>query len=108
MRVNPFLVPIIVIAALLGSSLIAQAGGFWSTSGRTAIDPATMTAADIKGWMTLQQVMDGLKISKEQLYTAGNIPLDVPAATALKDLESLVPDFSVSGLRGALATLQTQ
>ncbi len=107
MRVNPFLLPILVIVALLGSALIAQAGGFWSTSGRTAIDPATMTADDLKGWMTLQQVMDGLQISQEQLYTAGNIPLDVPTTTALKDLESIVPDFSVSGLREAVAGLQS-
>jgi hypothetical protein len=98
----------IVIAALLGSALIAQAGGFWSTSGRMAVDPATMTAADIKGWMTLQQVMDGLKISQADLYAAGNIPMDVPSSTALKDLDGIVPDFSVSGLRETLATLQAE
>lgn len=102
MRVNPFLVPIIVIAALLGSSLIAQAGGFWSTSGRTSVNLDNLTAVDLKGWMTLQQVMDGMKISKEQLYAAGNIPLDVPTSTALKELEGLVPDFEVSTLREKL------
>lgn len=102
MRVNPFLVPIIVIAALLGSTLIAQAGGFWSTSGRTSVNMDNLTAVDLKGWMTLQQVMDGLKISKEQLYAAGNIPLDVPTSTALKDLEGIVPDFEVSTLREKL------
>lgn len=102
MRVNPFLVPIIVIAALLGSSLIAQAGGFWSTSGRTSVNLDNLTAVDLKGWMTLQQVMDGMKISKEQLYAAGNIPLDVPTSTALKELEGIVPDFEVSTLREKL------
>ena len=102
MRVNPFLVPIIVIAALLGSSLIAQAGGFWATSGRTSVNLENMTAVDLKGWMTLQQIMDGMKISKEQLYAAGNIPLDVPASTALKELEGIVPGFEVSGLREKL------
>jgi hypothetical protein len=102
MRVNPFLVPIIVIAALLGSSLIAQAGGFWSTSGRTSVNLENLTAVDLKGWMTLQQVMDGMKVSKEQLYAAGNIPLDIPTSTALKDLEGIVPDFEVSTLREKL------
>jgi hypothetical protein len=102
MRVNPLLVPVIVIAALLGSSLIAQAGGFWSTSGRTSVSMDNLTAVDLKGWMTLQQVMDGMKISKEQLYAAGNIPLAVPVSTALKDLESIVPDFEVSTLREKL------
>ncbi len=53
--------------------------------------------------MTLQQVMDGLKISKEELYAAGGIPLDIPSETALKDLEGIVPDFEISTLRDKLA-----
>jgi len=103
MRVNRFLMPLIVIVALLGTTLIAQAAGFWSTSGRTSIDPESMTAADIKGWMTLQQVLDGLNISKEALYAVGGIPLDIPTETALKDLEGIVPDFEISTLRDKLA-----
>ncbi len=106
MRVNRFLMPIIVIVALLGTTLIAQATGFWSTSGRDSANLQDMTAADIKGWMTLQQVIDGLQVSKEELYAAANIPLDVPTSTALKDLEPLVPDFSVTALRAAVTDLQ--
>ena len=103
MRVNRFLMPIIVIVALLGTTLIAQAAGFWSTSGKDSTDLEDMSAADIKGWMTLQEVMDGLKISKEELYSVGGIPLDIPAEKALKDLEGVVPDFEISTLRDKLA-----
>src|SRR5512141_2621447 len=103
MRVNRFLMPIIVIVSLLGTTLIAQAAGFWSTSGRTSVDLETMTAADLKGWMTLQQIMDGLNISKEELYALGEIPLDIPTESALKDLEGIVPDFEISTLREKLA-----
>ena len=39
MRVNRFLMPIIVIVALLGTTLIAQAAGFWSTSGQRLYRP---------------------------------------------------------------------
>ncbi len=103
MRVNRFLIPIFVIVALLGTTLMAQAAGFWSTSGKDSVDLGNMSAADIKGWMTLQQVIDGLKISKEELYAVGGIPLDVPTETALKDLEGIVPDFEISTLRDKLA-----
>ena len=103
MRVNRFLMPLIVIVTLLGTTLIAQAAGFWSTSGRDSTDLQNMTAADIKGWMTLQQVIDGMQISKEELYAVGGIPLDVPTETALKDLEGVVPDFEISTLREQLA-----
>ena len=103
MRVNRFLMPIIVIGVLLGTTLIAQAAGFWSTSGRDSSNLASMSAADIKGWMTLQQGMDGLSISQEELYVAGGVPLEVPPDTALKDLEGIVPDFAISTLRERLA-----
>jgi hypothetical protein len=103
MRVNRFLLPIIVIMTLLGTTFIAQAAGFWSTSGKDSIDLENMTSADIKGWMTLQQVMDSLQISKEELYAVGGIPLDISPALALKDLEGSVPDFEISTLREKLA-----
>lgn len=102
MRINPFFVPIALIAALLGSAVIASAAGVWSTSARTTIDTASMTPADLKGWMTLQQVMDGLHISQSELYELGKIPADIPPATALKDMEGVAPDFEVTGLRDAL------
>ncbi len=102
MRVNPFVMPIIVIVALLGTVFGAQATGLWSTSSRTTTNLSEMTPEDIKGWMTLQQVMDGLRISQDELYTLGGIPGDISPATALKDLEALVPGFETSALRDAL------
>ena len=106
MRINPFFVPIALIAALLGSAVIASAAGVWSTSARTTIDTASMTPADLKGWMTLQQVMDGLHISQSELYELGKIPADIPPSTALKDMEGVAPDFEVTGLRDALMALE--
>ncbi len=78
--------------ALLGTTFIAQAAGFWSTSGKDSTNLEDMTAADIKGWMTLQQVMDGLQFSKEDWYAAGSIPLDVPITSK----RSLVTRHSLS------------
>lgn len=102
MRVNPFLMPILLITALLGTVFVAQAMGQWSTSGKTAVNLSNLTPADLKGWMTLQQVIDGLKLSKDDVYAAGNIPADVPTSTALKDLEAIVPGFETSAMRDAL------
>ncbi len=100
MRINPFLMPILLILALLGTVFTAQALGTWSVSGRDAIDVSKMTAADLKGWMTLEQVIDSLKISQGELYALGNIPADTPTSTALKELEQIV---EVSTLRDILS-----
>lgn len=102
MRINPFVMPAIILVALFGTVITAQAMGQWTTSGRVAINPETMTAADLKGWMTLQDVMDGLKLSQTQVYAAGQIPAEVSPITALNKLEALVPGFSVTALRDAL------
>jgi hypothetical protein len=112
MRINPFLSPIVFIVALLGSVVVAQGAGVWSTSGRTAVTTDQLAPADIKGWMTLQQVIDGTGVPPAELYALVNIPPDVPPATALKDLEGIVPGFEITVLRDALtarqATVQQQ
>jgi hypothetical protein len=102
MRVNRYFVPVIVIVALLGTVFVAQAFGWWSTSGRTTTDLEALTAADIKGWMTLQQVADGMNLSLTELYRLGGIPAEITPETALKDLEGLVEGFETSTLREAL------
>ncbi len=102
MRVNPFFMPIIIIVALFATVFTAQAMGQWSTSGKSAIDMTKLTPADIKGWMTIQEVIDGLKVPPEWVYEAGKIPADVPATTAMKDLEKVVPGFETSLIREEL------
>jgi len=82
----------------------AKLAGVWSTSGKltasgeqvqiTGTDPA-----EIKGWMTVGDVITAYKVPKEQFYAQFAIPADLPIATPLKDIESLVPDFSVTAVR---------
>jgi hypothetical protein len=107
MRVNPLLVPILFVAAFLGAVVIAQSAGLWSTSGRASANLDQLAPADVKGWMTLQQVADSFGLSQTELYALVNIPADVPATTALKDVEKLAPGFEVSALREALEALPT-
>lgn len=103
MRVQPLLLPALFVAALLGTVFTAQAAGVWSVSGRSAVALDSLTPADIKGWMTLQQVADGLGLDLAAVYAAGGLPAGIAPATALKELEALVPGFETSAFREALA-----
>lgn len=103
MRVKPLFVPAIVIITLMGTILIAQFAGAWIVTGRSTIQLESLAPADIKGWMSLQQVIDGVKIPKDELYALVGIPVDIPTTTALKDLEKLIPGFETSMVRDALA-----
>jgi hypothetical protein len=100
MSVNRLLMPIIAITVLLGTVFGSQILGLWSISGRTSVNMGELAPEDIKGWMTLQQVADGLGLSIDEVYQAGGIPADVSPDSALKDLEDVI---EVSALRVALA-----
>lgn len=106
MRVNAFFLPLVTLSFLLGSVWVAQATGVWSTSGRAVLSAGALTPADIKGWMTVQQVADGLKMPLADLYALAGLPADLPPTTALKDLEKLVAGFETSLLRDRLTAWQ--
>ncbi len=107
MRLNPFFMPALSITLLFGTVFGAQAAGVWSTSGRDTSALDALTPADVKGWMTLQQISAGIPIPPDELYSLMGIPSDIPAETALKDLEGVVPDFEVSVLRERLTAWQS-
>lgn len=100
MSVNRLALPIIVIAVLFGTIFGSQMLGIWSISGRTSVDTGGLSAEGIKGWMTLQQVADGMGLSIETVYQLAGIPADVSPDSALKDIEDII---EVSVLRAILA-----
>jgi hypothetical protein len=98
--VNKFLMPVLVIATLLGSVVVAKTTGDWSVSGREMFDAQNLTSGeDVRGWMTLEQLSQGFAIPLEELYAMLAIPVEVEPNTALKDLEKIMPDFEVSMVR---------
>ena len=104
MSVNRHLIPILAITLLLGTVGVAMLTGNWIVSGKELINVEQMTSsADIRGWMTIDQVATGLNIDLPVLYDLVGIPAEIPADTALKDMEQIVPDFETSAVRDAVA-----
>lgn len=105
MSVPKLLLPVLMIAAVLGSVLVGQATGAWAVSGKTMIDVNSLASAeDIKGWMTIQQVSTGLNIDLAALYAIMGLSPDIAPETAMKDLEKIVEGFETSLVRGRVAT----
>jgi hypothetical protein len=102
MRINPLVAPLAMIIILLGAIFGANQVGLWSTSGRTSVNLQNLTALDIKGWMTLQQISDGMGLPVEQVRYALNVPMSAPNSTAMKDLEKMIPGFETSHAREIL------
>lgn len=98
----------LVLLLFFGSIQLAQQAGLWSVSGKYTPEgkPVQLSGADpaeVKGWMTIQAVLDAYRVDKDVLYAEFNIPAEVPTSVALKELEEVAPAFSVTALRAWLA-----
>lgn len=120
-----------LLAVLLGGGVVvaAQASGHWATTGRDATATGTAAGAgpgsqdaagtvaeagtsaapaspdDVKGWMTLQQVLDArfAGVTEAGLRARFAIPVTVGVETPLKDLDGAVPGFDLPSLRDWLS-----
>ena len=108
MTVNKHLMPIIVGVALLGTVAVAMFTGAWVSTGKALVDANNLKAADLRGWMTLQQAADGLKLPLDVIYKLAGVPdgANITPETPLKALEGVVSGFDVSALRDAVAAYQ--
>lgn len=90
MRVNQYILPAVVIFFLIGSVITANVLGYWQTSGKEMVNLKEFTSDDVKGWMSLQVIADGTGIPLDELRLLLGLPADMPADTALKDIEELI------------------
>lgn len=104
--VNKYLMPFLVILALLGSVWVAKAAGMWQTSGRDQIllnENGQPDPAGIKGWMTLVDVSETYGLPLDVVYALIGAGADVPSTAAMKDLEQLVPGMEIWAVREGVA-----
>jgi hypothetical protein len=104
----PVLAYLGVLLAIVAVLVVGtQALGLFKTTGQISsstgerIVPATGAAtSEIKGWMTLQQVLDAYPVTAAALYAHFAIPADVPTDTTLSELkESGTGSLDVPTLR---------
>lgn len=85
------------LVAIVGVLVLgAQAAGWFVTSGRTTagsserVVPAVgSSTADIKGWMSVQQVLDAYPVTVQALYAEFAVPADTPTSTTLSELKEV-------------------
>lgn len=94
-------IPLLALAgafvAMLAVLLVgANYAGWMATTGRGSgsgastqqpaeqADPTGTDTAEIKGWMTLAQVLDAYPVTRSALYEQFKIPADTPTSTELR------------------------
>lgn len=111
LRVSGLAYAALVLVLFFGTIQIARQAGLWSVSGKLtpAGTPVQLTGADpseVKGWMSIQAVLDAYHVEQAELYAAFAVPAEVTTDTPLKELEDVAPGFSVTALRTWLAEQQ--
>lgn len=100
--------------ALLLLSLTLYAGGVGAAKMWDQFDflPAEVTAEtmltadDIKGYMTLEEVALGTHIDMDTLYESLGLTDEVPGDTMMKNIKTIVPEFEVEAVRDVIRQLE--
>ncbi|GIM29983.1 4Fe-4S ferredoxin [Clostridium polyendosporum] len=91
---KPALTITMVIVLFFSGILISESLGIYNTLPAPIPANQTITADEIKGYMTLKEVANGLKVDIKELYEKLDIPENVPEKTRFKDVKNFIPEFS--------------
>ena len=93
------------LTLIVGLIFSASSIGWFQTSGRVdgsggKIElTATSTGADLKGWMTIQDLLDAFSIPKEEFVATFNLPSDIDTTEKLGPLGESVEGFELEAVR---------
>lgn len=91
-----------VIIIFFGGIFVSKAFGIYNTLPAPISASTTIDADEIKGYMTLEQVSEALKLDIKELYKVLEIPENVPKETKLKEIKNYMPEFSVEEVKDVL------
>jgi ferredoxin len=91
---KPSFVLTLVIVIFFSGILLSKSIGIYTTLPEPIPASMTISIDEIRGYMTLKEVANGLKIDIRDLYEKLDIPEDVPAETKFKEVRNFIPEFS--------------
>jgi polyferredoxin len=100
--VKPVFVLAFVILLFFGGIGITKLTGIYQTTPPPITSTTKISPEEIKGYMTLQEVSEVLKIDLNELYKKLNIPNSIPKDTKLKEIKNFVPGFEAEKVRETL------
>jgi hypothetical protein len=103
-RIHIYVYMIIGLILFLGSCGTAQVAGIWNTSGKISVTGQAITAtgtdpAEIRGFMTIQEILTAYHVTWEEFNKKFNLPPETPLTSPLNTLEKMSSDFSVTKLK---------
>lgn len=94
MKISNYLYGLLIVVFLLGGIGIAKATDIWQVSYKVNPDGSDVTLTgqsvdEIKGFMSIDEIILAFGIDKEGLYNYMGFPSDMPTSTLVKDIKGL-------------------
>lgn len=94
MRISRYLYGFLIIAFILGGISIAKATDNWQVSYKVNADGSEIElkgddVGEIKGFMSIDDIIVAYGIDKDGLYEYIGFPNDLPTSTLVKDIKGL-------------------
>ena len=99
---NQYLFSLFVFLIFFGGIGITKLMGLYEVIPPPITSETKITPEEIKGYMTLEDLSNGLKIDLNEVYKKLDLPTSIPKDTKLKDISNTIPDFEVEGAREKL------
>ena len=96
---KPAFVLLVVFLIFFGGIGITKLTGLYEVLPQPITSETKITPDEIKGYMTLEDLSNGLKINLDDVYQKLDLPTSIPKETKLKDIKNTIPDFEVEGAR---------
>ena len=100
--IKPIYIFVVVFILFIGGIGITKIIGIYQITAKPITAGNKISLDEIKGYMTLEDVSNGLGMDLEEVYKKLNLPTSIPKETKLKDIQNIVPGFEVEEARGKL------
>lgn len=98
-NIKPLYVIILVVTIFFGGITIAKVVNIYNVTPAPITSSTVLTAEEIKGYMTIEQVSTSFKIDLSDLYKKLDLPTTIPKETKLKDVKNFVEGFEVEKVK---------
>lgn len=79
---------VVIAASIIGAQALGwyESGAKVNAAGERIAPTTGASTSDIKGWMSIQQVLDAYPVTKDELYSRFDIPAETPTSIGLGEL----------------------
>ena len=102
--IKPLTVIVLVMVVFFGAIFASQAAGIYQLTPAPLKAGESINFDEVKGYMSIKEAAESIKIDLKVFYEKFKIPEDVPAETKMKEISKVVTGYDFDQIKGSLGT----